>query len=76
MFYFQTAKGDTGVATLERVATEGATEGPIKMADLRTENSDPAIIGVDPEEAVEAETEHEEQAARYDQKSGGANSRS
>jgi hypothetical protein len=29
-----------------------------------------------PEEAVEAETEHEEQAARYDQKSGGANNRS
>ena len=52
----ETAKGGTGVATPERVATEGATEGPIKMADLRTENSDPATIGVDPEEAVEAPT--------------------
>merc|ERR1712037_650906 len=47
----------TAVATPERVAETGAaTEGPIKMADLRTENSDPATIGVDPEEAVEAPT--------------------
>ena len=53
----ETVKGGTAVATPERVAeTEGATEGPIKMADLRTENSDPATIGVDPEEAVEAPT--------------------
>ena len=53
----ETAKGGTAVATPERVAETGvATEGPIKMADLRTENSDPATIGVDPEEAVEAPT--------------------
>ena len=53
----ETAKGGTAVATPERVAETGAaTEGPIKMADLRTENSDPATIGVDPEEAVEAHT--------------------
>ena len=53
----ETAKGGTAVATPERVAETGAaTEGPIKMADLRTENSDPATIGVDPEEAVEALT--------------------
>ena len=53
----ETAKGGTAVATPERVAATGAaTEGPIKMADLRTENSDPATIGVDPEEAVEAPT--------------------
>merc|ERR1712204_117108 len=53
----ETAKGGTVVATPERVAETGAaTEGPIKMADLRTENSDPATIGVDPEEAVEAPT--------------------
>ena len=51
----ETAKGGTAAATPERVAETGAaTEGPIKMADLRTENSDPATIGVDPEEAVEA----------------------
>ena len=51
----ETAKGGTAVATPERVAETGAaTEGPIKMVDLRTENSDPATIGVDPEEAVEA----------------------
>lgn len=53
----ETAKGGTAAATPERVAETGAaTEGPIKMADLRTENSDPATIGVDPEEAVEAPT--------------------
>merc|ERR1712037_303588 len=53
----ETAKGGTAVATPERVAETGAaTEGPIKMADSRTENSDPATIGVDPEEAVEAPT--------------------
>jgi hypothetical protein len=53
----ETAKGGTAAATPERVAETGAaTEEPIKMADLRTENSDPATIGVDPEEAVEAPT--------------------
>ena len=53
----ETAKGGTAAAIPERVAETGAaTEGPIKMADLRTENSDPATIGVDPEEAVEAPT--------------------
>merc|ERR1712129_581598 len=47
----------TAVAIPERVVETGAaTEGPIKMADLRTENSDPATIGVDPEEVVEAPT--------------------
>jgi len=54
----ETARGGTAVATPERVAavTEGATEGPIKMADLRTENSDPATIGVDPEEGTAVAT--------------------
>ena len=53
-----TAEATPGaVAVIEMVAETGAaTEGPIKMADLRTENSDPATIGVDPEEAVEAPT--------------------